>query len=198
MNRHCQERQGCDEYVKASNSTQGKDVVRGVVLPELDPWVYLPLLGVLTGLLMLPYGLSRLAKSSPVWPVMTPTPPTPSSPWRRPAGPGARAIVRLTGPDAVAHRRPCLRDRRTAHPDRVACLLPCRLRLPGVLSPLPGDLFHLAGSEAPIPDSNWSKFTPCPVRPWWNCWWRRCSRPGRGRPARGIHAASLPVRQSSI
>ncbi len=56
------------EGQKASNATQGKDVVRGVVLPELDSWVYLPLLAGLMGLLVLPYGLSRLTKSSPAAP----------------------------------------------------------------------------------------------------------------------------------
>lgn len=49
---------------QVSNDAKGTSVVRGVVLPELDMWVYLPLLAVLTGLLVLPYTLARLAKSS--------------------------------------------------------------------------------------------------------------------------------------
>jgi tRNA modification GTPase len=54
-------------------------------------------------------------------------------------GSGARAIIRLTGPDALAVAgRVCETEQRLDPPRRL--LVPCRLSLPGVLQPLPGDL----------------------------------------------------------
>jgi hypothetical protein len=45
---------------EASNKQSGGYANRGVVIPELAPLLYLPLLGGLLGLLLLPYGLARL------------------------------------------------------------------------------------------------------------------------------------------
>jgi Mg-chelatase subunit ChlD len=45
-----------------SNKATGGYANRGVVIPEMNPLLYLPLLGVLGALVLLPYGLSRLGK----------------------------------------------------------------------------------------------------------------------------------------
>ena len=102
-------------------------------------------------------------------------------------GPGRRAIVRISGPDAQTilstSIRPAATTRRPSSPVRSASPASTR-RCPPTCTSGPG--------RGRTPGRTWPSCTRSPRRRWSSGWSPTCSRPGRGRPGR----ASSPCGRS--
>jgi len=91
-----------------------------------------------------------------------------------PPGPGARAVVRLSGPGTVAVvERLRLADEPLQPVRRL--LTPCRfLRLPGVAAPFPGDLYVQPAPRTYTGQELVEVPYVLPRRRWSICSWRNC------------------------